>query len=253
MDLDNNKTEQQMDMTEEEIVNAYLNQLDADTPDLWDRIEAGLDTYENVSSIKNIENIEKKRKKKTPIKWIPTVVSLAALLLAALLVLPYLAGGRRKASDSAMDTNGAVSKDEAENWFSNDAVADEAYDSDSLDSVHGNYINGSANEDTNGDLTQAQDQTSKNDDLDKETVGSTKGDVETDEQNISCVLQVVYETDEGYHCEIISIDENPYDLSSCMEIDVVSTQGELSVSEDTTVQVEICNRQEDGYYVVLVK
>lgn len=264
MDLDNNKTGQQPDLTEEEIINAYLNQLENDTPDLWDRIEAGLDAYENngvvssentnneskVANIETINRAEQKRRKKSPIKWIPTVVSLAAVLLAAVIVIPYLAGNQRTKSDSSMIVNDAVSKDQTQSP-SYDAAADSYEESDAMEGVQENYVNGVANEDTNNVTGQQHGDTNGKDNAIEDVAGSVGFDYVDEEQSISCVLKVIDETEKGYRCEIISVGENPYELSEGMEIDVACVQGMLQVSEDMTVQVEILGKEEDGYYIVL--
>lgn len=47
---------------EDRFIEAYLNRIDAEAPDLWDRIEAGLD--------REAKDVEEKQKKTSKVKYV---------------------------------------------------------------------------------------------------------------------------------------------------------------------------------------
>lgn len=51
---------------EDRIIDAYLNRIDAEAPDLWDRIEAGLDS--------EAKDAEEKQKKTSKVKYVIPVL-----------------------------------------------------------------------------------------------------------------------------------------------------------------------------------
>lgn len=98
---------------EDRIIDAYLNQIDAEAPDLWDRIEAGLDSEakdaEENNKIKDLDRIkqttnitdrsnkdQKYTGKKSPkMKYVIPVLAIAAVLLAAVIAAPLLSDSKR--------------------------------------------------------------------------------------------------------------------------------------------------------------
>ena len=102
---------------EDKIIDAYLNQIDAEAPDLWERIEAGLDSEtkdaEENKKIKNLDRIEpttnitdrsnkdqKYTRKKSPkVKYVIPVLAIAAVLLAAVIATPLLSDSKRHSKE----------------------------------------------------------------------------------------------------------------------------------------------------------
>ncbi len=102
---------------EDRIIDAYLNQIDAEAPDLWDRIEAGLDheakDAEENNKIKNLDRIKqtinitdrsnKDRKytgrKTSKVKYVIPVLVIAAVLLAAVIATPLLSDSKRHSKE----------------------------------------------------------------------------------------------------------------------------------------------------------
>lgn len=71
---------------EDRIIDAYLSQIDAEAPDLWDRIEAGLDS-------------EAGEKKNAKIKYVIPVLAIAAVLLTAVIATPLLSDFTRRSKE----------------------------------------------------------------------------------------------------------------------------------------------------------
>lgn len=102
---------------EDRIIDAYLNQIDAEAPDLWDRIEAGLDheakDAEENNKIKNLDRIEQTinitdrsnkdqkyiGRKTSKVKYVIPVLAIAAVLLAAVIATPLLSDSKRHSKE----------------------------------------------------------------------------------------------------------------------------------------------------------
>ena len=78
---------------EDRLIEAYLNRIDAEAPDLWDRIEAGLD--------REAKDAEERQKKTSKVKYVIPVLAIAAVLLAAVIALD--AAENSNISDRAED------------------------------------------------------------------------------------------------------------------------------------------------------
>jgi len=102
---------------EDRIIDAYLNQIDAEAPDLWDRIEAGLDheakDAEENNKIKNLDRIKQTinitdrsnkdqkytGRKTSKVKYVIPVLVIAAVLLAAVIATPLLSDSKRHSKE----------------------------------------------------------------------------------------------------------------------------------------------------------
>lgn len=248
MDLDNNKKETQ---TEKELVEAYLNQLELDTPDLWDRIEAGLDAeeYQNadqaadqnavMNAKETVQEIKAGKKPKRMAGWIAAAVSLAAVLLAAILVVPFLSHSGRmdKTEDSGRnevmpDEELVQSQDSAKNESNSDGV-----DFGNAES------NGEEIENSDGlehdSLTEAAEENA-----------SVNG---IQPEGIVCTLEILSRTEENCHCRIISIEENSFALSAGTEIEIICMDGTVEAAQGSVLTALLIEKQENGKYLVAIQ
>jgi len=98
----------------EEMLQAYLDATDMETPDLWSRIDAGFDS--EVTQINNEKKLNKKRNKKF-------ITFIAAAVLLTLIALPIaMLGGRSNEKD--MVTEGIKDEDIAFEAEAESAAAD---------------------------------------------------------------------------------------------------------------------------------
>lgn len=96
------KAENRIDETDEAILDAYLKQLEADAPDLWDRIEAGIEK-EKRGDAKN-----KTRK----MRYVISGLTAAAVLLTALILAPWLNGRHHLTKEEESLYNDTAIKEE---------------------------------------------------------------------------------------------------------------------------------------------
>lgn len=107
----------------EEILQAYLNATDIETPDLWSRIDAGFDS--EVTQINNEKKLNKKRNKKF-------ITFIAAAFLITLIAIPIvMLGGRSNEKD--MVTEGIKSEDIAFETMEEESVAATEYAEESAE------------------------------------------------------------------------------------------------------------------------
>lgn len=124
---------------EDRIIDAYLNRIDAEAPDLWDRIEAGLD-----SEAKDAE-----QKKTSKVKYVIPVLAIAAVLLAAVIATPLLSDSKRHSKEINAGRTTDVSNDgldAAENSNISDRADD--YVDETADSIPETVQNETANRPT---------------------------------------------------------------------------------------------------------
>ena len=88
---------------EDRFIEAYLNWIDADAPDLWNRIEAGLD--------REAKDVEEKQKKTSKVKYVIPVLAIAAVLLAAVIATPLLSDSMRHSKEITAGRTTDVSND----------------------------------------------------------------------------------------------------------------------------------------------
>lgn len=88
---------------EDRFIEAYLNRIDSDAPDLWDRIEAGLD--------REAKDAEEKQKKTSKVKYVIPVLAIAAVLLTAVIATPLLSDSKRHSKEINAGRTTDVSND----------------------------------------------------------------------------------------------------------------------------------------------
>lgn len=103
--------------TDDAILDAYLKQLDADVPDLWDRIEAGIEK-EKRGDAKN-----KTRK----MRYVISGLTAAAVLLTALILAPWLNGRRHLTKEEDNLYNDTAIKEEMSVGNQEEQVAGDSY------------------------------------------------------------------------------------------------------------------------------
>ena len=126
---------------EDRFIEAYLNRIDADAPDLWDRIEAGLD--------REAKDVEEKQKKTSKVKYVIPVLAIAAVLLAAVIATPLLSDSKRHSKEINAGRTTDVSNDgldAAENSNISDRAED--YVDETADSIPETVQNETAKTDT---------------------------------------------------------------------------------------------------------
>ena len=126
---------------EDRFIEAYLNRIDAEAPDLWDRIEAGLD--------REAKDVEEKQKKNSKVKYVIPVLAIAAVLLAAVIVTPLLSDSKRHSKEINAGRTTDVSNDgldAAENSNISDRAED--YVDETADSIPETVQNETANRPT---------------------------------------------------------------------------------------------------------
>ncbi len=186
---ENNKTEGSMNsghdffdekninenMSEDEIVEAYLKQLDMDTPDLWDKIEAGID-----EEIKSEDNKYKeayngqdepstynvKSKKRSKLVYIIPTLAIAAIIAAVILVSPLMEERSHIENSENSDTMDNLVNESYEDYVDESAESDAYMDADmSVDEddedTNAAQVEESVNEDEDisGDTILAEDVT----------------------------------------------------------------------------------------------
>ena len=110
----------------------YRRYADNDVPDLWSRIEAGIDAYEAENKVTNIESSEKYKSNKKKYMWLVNpsfkryggIIAAAACMVLAIGVVKGLVSPANK--DSAPMAESAAAPAAAEEAYYEDAAADEA-------------------------------------------------------------------------------------------------------------------------------
>ncbi len=104
----------------EEMLQAYMDAADIDTPDLWERIDEGfLPEYENYSK----EQVKQEKTKKQIKK--KYFVMAAAVVLVVLIAVPVMLGGRNKSEDNVLgDAADMIFGPIGENAISPDDIGD---------------------------------------------------------------------------------------------------------------------------------
>lgn len=188
----------------EEMLQAYMNATDIDTPDLWERIDAGfLPEYENYSK----EQVKQKKIKKQIKK--KYFVMAAAVVLVVLIAIPVMLGGRNKSEDNVLGDmifgpigENAISADDIGDVKSEDVMEEMSQESAT------EAFDGMNNSITDND-TQSMDSTQKQDNEQEKVMIVAGG------QLYSFTGSVVALSDEeaveviGSITEVIDSDETP--------------------------------------------
>jgi flagellar basal body-associated protein FliL len=164
---------------EDRFIEAYLNRIDADAPDLWDRIEAGLD--------REAKDAEEKQKKTSKVKYVIPVLAIAAVLLAAVIATPLLSDSKRHSKEINAGRTTDVSNDgldAAENSNISDRAED--YVDETADSIPETVQNETANRPTQNTTEDIQMNGAGGDSSDVQAeAGHTKSQTDAQE-NAGC-------------------------------------------------------------------
>ena len=235
-------------MPEDEIVEAYLKQLDMDTPDLWDKIEAGID-----EEIKSEDNKYKeayngqdepstynvKSKKRSKLVYIIPTLAIAAIIAAVILVSPLMEERSHIENSENSDTMDNLVNESYEDYV------DESADSDMAESVEESAEVDMA-ESAENDAYMDADMSVDEDDEDTDAA-QAEASVNEDE-DISCdtilaenVTLYIVEVREGiYICKITeSKDDLDVSLTDSDEIRVTFTDLNESLEAGTEVVADI--------------
>lgn len=152
------RSDEQLDNMDQDIIAEYMNQLDIDTPNLWNRIEAGLDAVDQdrASHAVNIDASypnEKRTSVRRKNKMVIPVVSgllVAAVLGAVIFASPIINGlFSRVSSNMAVKSEDRNDREFSMNGVTGDASPDKAeevsmdIEQQASDSVSKNTISGS--------------------------------------------------------------------------------------------------------------
>ncbi len=103
--------------TDDAILDAYLKQLDADVPDLWDRIEAGIEKEKSGDT--------KNRTRK--MRYVISGLTAAAVLLTALILAPWLNGRHHLTKEEDSLYNDTAIKEEMSAGNQEEQEAEDSY------------------------------------------------------------------------------------------------------------------------------
>lgn len=229
---------------EDRFIEAYLNRIDAEAPDLWDRIEAGLD--------REAKDVEEKQKKTSKVKYVIPVLAIAAVLLAAVIVTPLLSDSKRHSEEINAGRTTDVSNDgldAAENSNISDQAED--YVDETADSIPETVQNETANRptqnttediqmngaggDSSGVQAEAGHTTSQTDALqnagctDLQVTESADMDAWQEMSNIAVTLQIT---------EIVTAEPDAVQKYVAKLLQVSDASGELITGQDIVLQPE---------------
>ena len=223
---------------EDRIIDAYLNRIDAEAPDLWDRIKAGLDS--------EAKDAEGKQKKTSKVKYVIPVLAIAAVLLAAVIATPLLSDSKRHSKEINAGRTTDVSNDgldAAENSnISNraDDYVDETADSipetvqnetatrPTQNTTEDIQINGAGGE--HSDAVNSQTDTQQNAGCtDLQVPESADMDAWQEMSNIAVTLQIT---------EIVTAEPDAVQKYAAKLLQVSDASGELITGQDIVLQPE---------------
>lgn len=223
---------------EDRFIEAYLNRIDADAPDLWDRIEAGLD--------REAKDVEEKQKKTSKVKYVIPVLAIAAVLLAAVIATPLLSDSKRHSKKMNADRTTDVSNDGLDAAESSN-ISDRAEDyvDETADSIPETVQNETANRPTqnttediqmNGaggehsDAVNSQTDTQQNAGCtDLQVPESADMDAWQEMSNIAVTLQIT---------EIVTAEPDAVQKYAAKLLQVSDASGELITGQDIVLQPE---------------
>lgn len=206
---------------EDRFIEAYLNRIDADAPDLWDRIEAGLD--------REAKDVEEKQKKTSKVKYVIPVLAIAAVLLAAVIVTPLLSDSKRHSKEINAGRTTDVSNDgldAAENSNISDQAED--YVDETADSIPETVQNETANRPTQNTTEDIQMNGAGGDSSDVQAE-SADMDAWQEMSNIAVTLQIT---------EIVTAEPDAVQKYVAKLLQVSDASGELITGQDIVLQPE---------------
>lgn len=204
---------------EDRIIDAYLNRIDAEAPDLWDRIEAGLDS--------EAKDAEEKQKKTSKVKYVIPVLAIAAVLLAAVIVTPLLSDSKRHSKEINAGRTTDVSNDgldAAENSNISDRAED--YVDETADSIPETVQNETANRPTQNTTEDIQMNGAGGDSSDVQAE-SADMDAWQEMSNIAVTLQIT---------EIVTAEPDAVQKYVAKLLQVSDASGELITGQDIVLQ-----------------
>ena len=206
---------------EDRFIEAYLNRIDADAPDLWDRIEAGLD--------REAKDVEEKQKKTSKVKYVIPVLAIAAVLLTAVIVTPLLSDSKRHSKEINAGRTTDVSNDgldAAENSNISDRAED--YVDETADSIPETVQNETANRPTQNTTEDIQMNGAGGDSSDVQAE-SADMDAWQEMSNIAVTLQIT---------EIVTAEPDAVQKYAAKLLQVSDASGELITGQDIVLQPE---------------
>lgn len=206
---------------EDRFIEAYLNRIDAEAPDLWDRIEAGLD--------REAKDVEEKQKKTSKVKYVIPVLAIAAVLLAAVIVTPLLSDSKRHSKEINAGRTTDVSNDgldAAENSNISDRAED--YVDETADSIPETVQNETANRPTQNTTEDIQMNGAGGDSSDVQAE-SADMDAWQKMSNIAVTLQIT---------EIVTAEPDAIQKYVAKLLQVSDASGELITGQDIVLQPE---------------
>lgn len=206
---------------EDRFIEAYLNRIDAEAPDLWDRIEAGLD--------REAKDVEEKQKKTSKVKYVIPVLAIAAVLLAAVIVTPLLSDSKRHSKEINAGRTTDVSNDgldAAENSNISDRAED--YVDETADSIPETVQNETANRPTQNTTEDIQMNGAGGDSSDVQAE-SADMDAWQEMSNIAVTLQIT---------EIVTAEPDAVQKYVAKLLQVSDASGELITGQDIVLQPE---------------
>lgn len=206
---------------EDRFIEAYLNRIDAEAPDLWDRIEAGLD--------REAKDVEEKQKKNSKVKYVIPVLAIAAVLLAAVIVTPLLSDSKRHSKEINAGRTTDVSNDgldAAENSNISDRAED--YVDETADSIPETVQNETANRPTQNTTEDIQMNGAGGDSSDVQAE-SADMDAWQEMSNIAVTLQIT---------EIVTAEPDAVQKYVAKLLQVSDASGELITGQDIVLQPE---------------
>ncbi len=247
---ENNKTESSMNsgrdifdekninenMSEDEIVEAYLKQLDMDTPDLWDKIEAGIDEeiksednkYEeayNEQDESSTYNV--KSKKRSKLVYIIPTLAIAAIIAAVILVSPLMEERSHIENSENSDTMDNLVNESYEDYVNESADSDMAESAESDAYMDADMSADEDDEDT--DAAQVEEFVDEDEDNSGDTILA---------ENVT--LYIVEVREDIYICKIAeSKDDLDVSLTDSDEIRVTFTDLKESLEAGTEVVADI--------------
>lgn len=204
---------------EDRFIEAYLNRIDAEAPDLWDRIEAGLD--------REAKDVEEKQKKTSKVKYVIPVLAIAAVLLTAVIVTPLLSDSKRHSKEINAGRTTDVSNDgldAAEN--SNISNRAEDYVDETADSIPETVQNETANRPTQNTTEDIQMNGAGGDSSDVQAE-SADMDAWQEMSNIAVTLQIT---------EIVTAEPDAVQKYAAKLLQVSDASGELITGQDIVLQ-----------------
>lgn len=206
---------------EDRFIEAYLNRIDAEAPDLWDRIDAGLDS--------EAKDVEEKQKKTSKVKYVIPVLAIAAVLLTAVIVTPLLSDSKRHSKEINAGRTTDVSNDgldAAENSNISDRAED--YVDETADSIPETVQNETANRPTQNTTEDIQMNGAGGDSSDVQAE-SADMDAWQEMSNIAVTLQIT---------EIVTAEPDAVQKYAAKLLQVSDASGELITGQDIVLQPE---------------